>query len=217
MIPGQIRPGIQVGVYTMKVIQIAGYLGSGKTTSMIEFGRTLSKKQNKKVALIVNEIGEVPVDGKVMKEFDLEVKDIGGGCICCTAAINLIKTLEILHDHYSPDYVLVEPTGVAIPNMVKKALDQSAKMIDGLEKGKAVVLLDATRPRKLLGNKHYKHLVEQQLKDADVVAINKIDCAKEDDIEYAIAELETINSEAEIIKISSKTGVGMDELLATIS
>lgn len=201
----------------MKVIQIAGYLGSGKTTSMIQFGKNLSQQKNKKVALIVNEIGEVPVDGKVMQEFGLEVKDIGGGCICCTAAINLTKTLQLLFEHYHPDYVLVEPTGVAIPNQVKKALDQTGKMIDQMIKGKAVVLLDATRPRKLLGNKNYKHLVEQQLKDADIIAINKVDNATEDDILYAESELKQINPAAEIIRISSKTGAGMEELLASIS
>ena len=66
----------------MKLVQIAGYLGSGKTTLILALVRALSGA-GKQVAILVNDVGEVPVDGKVMQEFGLTVKDIGGGCICC--------------------------------------------------------------------------------------------------------------------------------------
>lgn len=71
----------------MKLVQIAGWLGSGKTTLIIEIGRRLSEKGTK-VAILVNEIGAIPVDGKVVQEYGLTVKDLGGGCICCQVAGN---------------------------------------------------------------------------------------------------------------------------------
>ncbi|MCX8169783.1 MAG: hypothetical protein N3D72_01705, partial [Candidatus Methanomethyliaceae archaeon] len=101
----------------MKLIQIAGFLGSGKTTTIIAISREMSNR-GKRVAIIVNEIGEVPVDAKIMSDYGLKVMDIGGGCICCELMINLSYTLEELARLYSPDIVLIEPSGVAIPSSI---------------------------------------------------------------------------------------------------
>jgi G3E family GTPase len=70
----------------MKVVQIAGYLGSGKTTLIIAMSRLIAGA-GKKVAILVNDVGAVPIDGKVMEEYGLTVKDIGGGCICCQVQV----------------------------------------------------------------------------------------------------------------------------------
>jgi G3E family GTPase len=66
----------------MKITQIAGFLGCGKTTLLLKLSRVLLGENERKVALVVNEIGEIPVDGKIMEESGMQVKDIGGGCIC---------------------------------------------------------------------------------------------------------------------------------------
>ncbi|MFZ0133596.1 MAG: GTP-binding protein, partial [Desulfobacterales bacterium] len=64
----------------MKITQIAGFLGCGKTTLVLKLSRQLAGDNDRKVALVVNEIGEIPVDGKVIEESGMLVKDIGGGC-----------------------------------------------------------------------------------------------------------------------------------------
>ena len=74
----------------MRIVQIAGFLGSGKTTLLLrDAPRVLPSERGLKVAMVVNEIGEIPVDGKVMEESGMKVKDIGGGCICCEVATTL--------------------------------------------------------------------------------------------------------------------------------
>lgn len=104
----------------MKVTQVSGFLGTGKTTLMLALSRKLTEAGGK-VAMVVNEIGEVPVDGEVLAEGGMQVKSIGGGCICCEVAANLASTLSQLYREFGPDHVLLEPSGVAVPSQVKTA------------------------------------------------------------------------------------------------
>ncbi len=113
----------------MKITQIAGFLGCGKTTLLLKLSRMLLGDNERKVALVVNEIGEIPVDGKIMEESGMQVKDIGGGCICCEVASSFAKTLTQLYKSYKPDHILVEPTGVAVPHQVFLALPYLASII----------------------------------------------------------------------------------------
>src|SRR5574337_204530 len=98
----------------MKIVQIAGYLGSGKTTLILALSKQFAA-EGTRVAILVNDVGAVPVDGAVMKEYGLTVKDIGGGCICCQVSGSLLKTLEALARDVRPDIVIIEPTGIAVP------------------------------------------------------------------------------------------------------
>ncbi len=126
----------------MKLVQIAGYLGSGKTTLILALSKNLSE-EGKKVAILVNDVGEVPVDGKVMQEYGLAVKDIGGGCICCQVAGNMLKTLGLLAKNYEPDITIIEPTGVAVPNAIKEAVGLKASKFK-ITFGPIIVLFDTT-------------------------------------------------------------------------
>src|SRR5512137_126183 len=103
----------------MKIVQIAGYLGSGKTTLIIALSRAVAGA-GLKVAILVNDVGAVPIDGRVIAECGLTVKDIGGGCICCQVAGTMLKTLETLARGARPDVVIIEPTGVAVPDAVRQ-------------------------------------------------------------------------------------------------
>lgn len=101
----------------LKVVQVAGFWGSGKTTTILKLTKRLSQN-GKKVAVIVNSLGGVPVDGMVFRESGLKVEEIGGGCICCELAVNLANTVRLLKEVYDPDVVIIEPEGLAIPNQV---------------------------------------------------------------------------------------------------
>src|SRR5215471_7525880 len=105
----------------MKIVLIAGYLGSGKTTLIIALSKKLAG-EGSKVAILVNDVGVVPVDGAVMQEYGLTVKDIGGGCICCQVVGSLMKTIETLATGVRPDIVIIEPTGIAVPDSIRQTV-----------------------------------------------------------------------------------------------
>jgi G3E family GTPase len=167
------------------------------------------------VALVVNEIGEIPVDGKIIEESGMRVKNIGGGCICCEVASTFAKTVYGLYKDFHPDHVLVEPTGVAVPHQVKMAARMSGRDAK-ISLGPAIVLFDATRPAELLDMDMLGQLVVTQVKDADVVAISKVDAVDEAAILEAAQKIQEINERAEILKLSSFAGVGVDQIIEII-
>ncbi len=195
----------------MKITQIAGFLGCGKTTFLLKLSQVLASDNERKIALVVNEIGEIPVDGKIMEESGMQVKDIGGGCICCEVASTFAKTLTQLYKSYKPDHVLVEPTGVAVPHQVKLAARMGGRDAK-ISLGPAIVLFDATRPAELLDMDMLGQLVTTQLKDADIIAISKVDAVEEGAIGDSAERIRKYNSKADIVNLSSFKDLGIDVL-----
>lgn len=200
----------------MKITQVAGFLGCGKTTLMMRLSRELVGDGDQKVALVVNEIGEIPVDGKIMEESGMRVKDIGGGCICCEVASTFAKTVYGLYKDFKPDHVLVEPTGVAVPNQVKLAAKMSGRDAK-IQLGAAIILFDATRPAELLDMDVLGQLVTAQVKDADAVAISKVDAVDESELEDIKMKIHELNPTAEIFPLSSFNGTGVDRVKELIN
>ena len=199
----------------MKITQIAGFLGCGKTSLLLILSRKLADNGELKVALVVNEIGEIPVDGKVIEESGMRVKDIGGGCICCEVAATFAKTIYSLYKDFRPDHVLVEPTGVAVPRQVKMAAKMGGRDAK-ISLGPAIVLFDATRPAELLDMDMLGQLVVTQVKDADVVAISKVDAVDESATVEAAQKIREFNENAEVLNLSSFTGAGVERIIDII-
>ena len=195
----------------MKITQIAGFLGCGKTTLLLKLSREIAGDGERKIALVVNEIGEIPVDGKVIEESGMQVKDIGGGCICCEVAATFAKTIYRLYKDFKPDHVLVEPTGVAVPHQVKLAARMGGRDAK-ISIGPAIVLFDATRPKELLDMDMLGQLVTTQIKDADVIAISKIDAVDDAAISESAEKVREYNTKADICNLSSFNGAGLDQL-----
>ena len=195
----------------MKITQIAGFLGCGKTTLLLKLSRKIAGDGERKIALVVNEIGEIPVDGKIFEESGMQVKDIGGGCICCEVASTFAKTIYRLYKDFNPDHVLVEPTGVAVPHQVKLAARMGSRDAK-ISIGPAIVLFDATRPAELLDMDMLGQLVTTQIKDADVIAISKVDAVDDAAISESAQRVREYNAKADICNLSSFSGTGLDQL-----
>lgn len=198
----------------MKLVQIAGYLGSGKTTLIIALAKMMAEP-GLKTAVIVNDAGEVPVDGRVMEEFGLTVKDIGGGCICCQVAGNMLRTLEALANGPRPDLIFVEPTGMAVPNTIRENVLLGAEK-NGIVIGPTIVLLDATRAEKLLTYDTLKRLVSTQLRDADIIALSKADRVTPEALEKTRDAATEINPAAAVLELSTHSGKGLAELAGAV-
>jgi G3E family GTPase len=199
----------------MKITQIAGFLGCGKTTLVLKLSKKLARDGEQKIALVVNEIGDIPVDGKIIEESGMRMKDIGGGCICCETGVYFAKTLVTMYREFGPDHVLVEPTGVAVPHQVKQAANMAGRDAK-LSMGPVIVLFDATRPAELLDMDMLGRLVVTQLKDADYIAISKIDLVDAAGIDAASQNVKEFNERAEIFNLSSFTGEGVERLVEII-
>jgi G3E family GTPase len=194
----------------MKIAQIAGFLGSGKTTLLITIAKDLVQRGHR-IAIIVNDVGEINVDAKFIESYGLKAKEISGGCICCQIAGSFANTLAILHNTFKPDIVIVEPSGVAIPWGLKRAAEYSEAETDVvIEHAPVVTLVDATRIDMLIDA--VKRLVETQIREADVCLINKVDAATQEQIEKSRKLIQNINPRAEIMLASNRTGQGMKEV-----
>ncbi len=194
----------------MKIAQIAGFLGSGKTSLLITVAKDLVQRGHR-IAIIVNDVGEINVDAKFIESYGLKAKEISGGCICCQIAGSFANTLAILHDTFKPDIVIVEPSGVAIPWGLKRAAEYSEAETDVvIEHAPVVTLVDSTRIDMLIDA--VRRLVETQIREADVCLINKVDAATQEQIEKTRKLIQNINPRAEIMQASNRTGLGMKEV-----
>ncbi len=196
----------------MKIALIAGFLGSGKTTTILRILNKLSQREIK-VAVVVNSLGGVPVDGMIFRESGLKVKEIGGGCICCELTVNLAHTLKLLKENYAPDVVLIEPTGLAIPGQVTWAVTSSGVKVEPCP---MLVLFDIASAEELLDEERLGYLVVKQLKDAEIIAINKIDLVQESKVTKYETILKSINPSAQVVRVSVLKEIGLDELVISL-
>ena len=191
----------------MKVSQIAGFLGSGKTTALMKIVDELMNRGNL-VAIVVNDVGDISVDAKFVEAHGLKVKEISGGCICCQIAGSFAETIAKLYDAYHPDIVIVEPSGVAIPWGLKRAAEYSEAKTDvTITHAPVITLVDSTRIDMLI--RAVKRLVETQIREADVCFVNKIDAATPEEITKTEQFIREINDHAEIAHMSAETGEGI--------
>ncbi|MEJ5292791.1 MAG: GTP-binding protein [Candidatus Methanosuratincola sp.] len=194
--------------------QVSGFLGSGKTSSIIRMAIE-AQKRGLKSAVIVNEIGDVDVDGEFVKSSGLKAKRILGGCICCSLGADLVSTIKVVVEEFKPDVIFVEPTGVALPSQVKRFFVQASYLVPGLEFSPTVALVDGVRFRTLLAE--FKDFLTKQARDAEILALTKIDrIDKKFDLPLIMSALSEMRPGTMVVGISSVTGEGIPDLLASI-
>jgi len=160
---------------------ITGFLGVGKTSAILHLLK--NKPSNERWAVLVNEFGEIGVDGNLLAGQYSEpqgvfIREVPGGCMCCAAGVPMQVALNQLLTRAKPDRLLIEPTGLGHPKEVLKAL--SAKHYQTvLSIQKTLTLVDARN----LSNKRYTthDTFNQQIAMADTVIGNKLDLYQSDD------------------------------------
>lgn len=190
---------------------VTGFLGAGKTTLIRHM---LENAKGKRIALIINEFGDLGVDGDILKGCGIEtcteddVVELSNGCICCTVADDFIPTMEMLLGRDNPpDHIVIETSGLALPQPLVRAFNWpgiSTKVtVDGVVTvvdGKAVsagqfahnvAAVDAQR--KLDDNLDHEtplaELFEDQIACADMIVVNKADLLAEGEADHLRAVL----------------------------
>lgn len=190
----------------MRVLCIAGFLGSGKTTLLLRLARTMTD-DGLRLAIVENEIGEIGVDGGCVREAGLPVQELFGGCICCMLQTGLVETLRTIESEYDPDWVIVEPTGLAAPGDIAAT---AGELLPHLPAFRILALVDAERWEMLMTV--VSPLIQAQIGAAHVVAINKVDMIDDAALEEIEASVRRSNASAPIVPVAAAAGTGLQRL-----
>jgi G3E family GTPase len=178
----------------MRVNLLFGFLGSGKTT----LAQHLLREQGGmcKTALIVNEFGDVGVDGDILRGTNVDLIELNSGCMCCTLRGSLILAIEELRAKKAVERVIVEATGVAQPGELLETLADPSFTVEHTV-GPLVVVVDAAKFLKLeamLGD-----FYTRQIELADIVILNKVDLASKEVLQEVEAAVRELNQKATVL------------------
>lgn len=179
----------------MKVILVTGFLGSGKT-SLINYLIPRLLKDNS-LAIIENEFGDVNIDGKVLGKHDVEIKELSSGCICCTLQGNLVTAIETIYEEVAPDYLIMEPSGIAKTSDILKTMKLLEER-DLLEVHKVINIVDTRDFLDFVDD--FGDFFKDQIVNSDIICLSHIDSILNDDIEDIIFKIKELNSDVLIIK-----------------
>ena len=188
------NPRIPPPVRKIPVTVITGYLGSGKTTLL---NHILSGQQGRKVAVIVNEFGEVGIDGQmILRDDDEQLIEFNNGCLCCTVRGDLIETIARLQERNAElDAILIETTGLADPAPVASTFFVSDAIRASTRLDAFVTVVDAVNLKQNLAQSTE---AQEQLAFADIVLVNKIDLVSEEAAVRVERQVRSLNPLARI-------------------
>lgn len=215
---------------------LTGYLGAGKTTLM---NHVLNNQKGYKVAVIVNDIGEVNIDadliakGGYVQEADSSLVPLSNGCICCTLKVDLMQQIADLVKTGNFDYILIEASGICEPLPIAQTITALAE--DAAQYGlpticrldNLVTVVDAMRLRdefncgdnlvkENIDDEDIENLLIQQIEFCNKIILNKVDGLSEDELKKVKAIIRELQPKAEIIQ-TNYSKVDVDKILDTNS
>jgi G3E family GTPase len=178
----------------MPVTIITGFLGSGKTTLI---NKILHNKQKLKVAVLVNEFGDINIDTQLLMDVNENMLELSNGCICCTINEGLVDAVyQVLESDKKVDYLIIETTGVADPlPIILTFLSTELKDLTYLDSVLTLVDSENFTPD------HFdSEAALQQIAYGDIILLNKTDLVSEDRVDYLESYIKTVNKGARILR-----------------
>jgi len=178
----------------MDVLIVSGFLGAGKTTLIRHLlGSKYSAEQ--RVAIIVNEVGQIGIDGTLLKGPDVDIMELTSGCICCTIKTDFFKAVQEIHKTFNPSHLIVEATGIAQPgDMFDILFEPPVSEFSRLSKLITVVDADFFKAKDVLGS-----FYDNQIRCADLLILNKNDLVEADELERIEVIVRDLNPGANIL------------------
>ena len=169
---------------------VTGPLGSGKTTLL----RHILATHPAKIAIVMNEFGEIAIDTKIVEGKNVRIAELGGGCVCCSLLGEFAAAVNEIIEKVAPEIIIVETTGLAEPEALVFNIQETLPRcrIDGV-----VSVIDADM---LIRFPELGHTTSLQIEGADILLLNKIDLVEAAQIEPLEAKLREINPTAAIVR-----------------
>lgn len=199
-----------------RYIMIGGFLGAGKSTSIIKLARHLSN-QGLRVGLITNDQGHGLVDTHNMKSHGFAVEEIPGGCFCCRFN-SLLEAAENLEASSRPDVFIAEPVGSCTDLVASVTYPLRRIYGDRFNVAPLSVVIDPLRAMGVLGlrkgrnfSEKVRYIYLKQLEEASIIVINKVDLIEARDLTALEAALAERWPDKQILRASARLGVGLKE------
>ena len=173
-----------------KIEIVSGFLGAGKTTLI----KKLLKEAfaGEKLVLIENEFGEIGVDGGFLKEAGIEITELNSGCICCSLVGDFGTALKEVLEKYSPDRVIIEPSGVGKLSDVVKAVEAVGEKVNS-----SVTVVDGQKCNMYM--KNFGEFFNNQIENAGTFVISRTQKMIEDKLAKGVAQIKEKYDRATII------------------
>ena len=184
-----------MSVVRIPVTLVSGFLGAGKTTLV---NHLVAQRPDETIGVIVNEFGEVGIDGALIVADDNPVIEITNGCICCTVRTDLpLAVREILRRSLKPiDRLIVETSGLADPAPVLQTFLADPEMLQTVELESVVTVVDAAHVCWHIGDE----IVREQIAFADVVVLNKMELVSVADMQRLECDIRRLNPAAQLVQ-----------------
>ena len=176
-----------------KIDIYSGFLGAGKTTLIKKMIKEAYAGQ--KLVLIENEFGEIGIDGGFLQDSGINITEMNSGCICCSLVGDFGKALTQVIEQYSPDRIIIEPSGVGKLSDVIAAVEKVTN--EEVTLGYTVAVVDASKVKVYM--KNFGEFYNNQVETASTIILSRTDCVPMQKLENAIAMLRQHNQKAPIV------------------
>jgi len=179
-----------------KIDIVSGFLGSGKTTLI---RKLISEKyKDEKVVVLENELGKINIDGQILKNSGVIVKELTAGCICCNLSGNFDDAVIEILETFKPDRIIVEPTGIALLSQVINSCT-SNKCFNLIQLNMVITVVDVKRFK--LSYSYSKGFLENQIRATQSIILSKTEEVDYNIVQETIDKLREINRNATIINL----------------